>query len=505
MSLRNSLESKFNLSFSKGNLKWPGREDLHFIRTKVRQEQMGLLDKAHLYGFFSPKFYERQEVLVNSLFFKILAIHELRIPNRLRPYAREKNLENDLRLNLLNHVSLKLQKTEKDLQCEQNFLILVNLVTQNLVNLILEPLVVEDWSPRSQSSKFKEYKRQTFYEIKKRLAQQTDLSSSRVHNNILELYLTKGPDFKVTILWILKNLPLHPTLLLFVGDWLTNGLLDKTLSLTSSEPTFQIDRFSQTLSVFLLRDLQTTITGSMKSLEFKQKLNSAYNESGSFALRRAHVSCIHHGNHVIFVAHSSYVIEHFIKLTLVQFLSVRGLLSSLRNIRSYKAGMRNERLNFLGYTFSTVLNPGFSQETLVKTHSNSNKTIAYPQSGKRVELLRELKIIFKRSQNLEAYDLIRKLNPILRRWLLYYNEVNSTPFRVKIKNSIHYLVWNWALKKHKGWKKELIARTYFKVTTKCSQNFKKPNNTFFGIKGLKRVYLIDPTKLITNNYSKEDV
>lgn len=506
MNLHITLESKLNFLFSKGNLEWPNDKDIHLIRTRVYQKQTGLLDKAHLYGFFSPELYKEQNILANSLFFKIVAVHELRIPCHLRRYTREKISKDNLRLSLLDHMSLKLKKTGKEFKYEQDFSMLVDLAIRNLINLVLEPLIVHSWSSCDRSSEFKRYKKRTLCEIKEQLIQ-TRPDSSKAHNNILELYLTRDIESKTAISWILRNLPLYQKFLPFVCSWLANGLLEKALSLTPGRPTFQVEQFSLTLLAFLLRDLRTTITDSVNLLKFKRKLNFAYSESNFLAIKETSVYCMHYGNHVVFITHSSYVMDRFLKLVLTQFLGIRGLLSSLQNVRSYRTDSRNEKLNFLGYTFSNVSNPKFSRQVLEKNCFTNIKIVVYPQSAERIKLLRKLKVIFKRSQNLGAYDLICKLNPILQEWLSYYNDNDSVPCRAKIKNSLYYLIWSWASTKHKGWNKELIAKTYFRIT--IDSNFRSRNKIsrstsgFFGIKDLKLVYLIDPTKFALNNCRKE--
>ena len=61
----------------------------------------------------------------------------------------------------------------------------------------------------------------------------------------------------------------------------------------------------------------------------------------------------------------------------------------------------------------------------------------------------KIKFIFKKSNNLDAYNLIAKLNLILRGWSNYYNMANSSHYRNTVRNTLYRLTWEWSKRKHK--------------------------------------------------------
>lgn len=65
--------------------------------------------------------------------------------------------------------------------------------------------------------------------------------------------------------------------------------------------------------------------------------------------------------------------------------------------------------------------------------------------------------------NLDAYNLIAKLNLVIRGWSNYYNIGNSSHHRNKLRNLIYHMVWKWAHIKHTRWGKKLVAKTYFLI------------------------------------------
>ena len=62
---------------------------------------------------------------------------------------------------------------------------------------------------------------------------------------------------------------------------------------------------------------------------------------------------------------------------------------------------------------------------------------------------------------MNAYNLIAKLNPILRGWSNYYNMANSYHYRNTVRNTLYRLTWKWSKRKHKRWEKKASANTYF--------------------------------------------
>lgn len=59
----------------------------------------------------------------------------------------------------------------------------------------------------------------------------------------------------------------------------------------------------------------------------------------------------------------------------------------------------------------------------------------YPNKDKLQQLIKRLRLIFRKSYNLDSYTLISKLNPIIREWANYFNLGNSSIFRDYIRQA----------------------------------------------------------------------
>jgi hypothetical protein len=61
----------------------------------------------------------------------------------------------------------------------------------------------------------------------------------------------------------------------------------------------------------------------------------------------------------------------------------------------------------------------------------------YPNKSKVYELVRKLRKIFRKNTNMDSYNLIAILNPIVRRWANYFNLSNSLVFRDYVRQGLY--------------------------------------------------------------------
>jgi hypothetical protein len=66
----------------------------------------------------------------------------------------------------------------------------------------------------------------------------------------------------------------------------------------------------------------------------------------------------------------------------------------------------------------------------------------YPQKDKVKNIINKLRLVFKKSLNLSAYELIEKLNPIIRGWSYYFNMGESYAYRGYVRYALYKLIWN---------------------------------------------------------------
>lgn len=124
---------------------------------------------------------------------------------------------------------------------------------------------------------------------------------------------------------------------------------------------------------------------------------------------------------------------------------------------------------------------------MYSNHVGSRAIALYPDKSKVNDLIRKLKKIFQKSSNLDAYNLIAKLNSCLRGWGSYFNLGNCARYRSLIKNLVYKMCWEWANRKHKTWGKNKIAEFYFLIKQKNknkktseSKNSKHVKWSFYG-------------------------
>jgi hypothetical protein len=96
-----------------------------------------------------------------------------------------------------------------------------------------------------------------------------------------------------------------------------------------------------------------------------------------------------------------------------KFLQERGLRLSPAKTKIFRLKDRI-KLKFLGYNFHYENKWRVKNKFMYSNHVGSRAIALYPDKSKVNGLIKTLKQIFKKSSNLDAYNLIAKLNPCLR-------------------------------------------------------------------------------------------
>lgn len=119
------------------------------------------------------------------------------------------------------------------------------------------------------------------------------------------------------------------------------------------------------------------------------------------------------------------------------------------------------KLKFLGYNFHYENKWRVKNKFMYSNCVGSRVIALYPDKFKVNDLIRKFKQIFKKSSNLDASNLIAKLNPCLREWGSYFNLGNCARYRSSIKNLVYKMCWKWAHRKHKRWEKINLQKFIF--------------------------------------------
>lgn len=114
----------------------------------------------------------------------------------------------------------------------------------------------------------------------------------------------------------------------------------------------------------------------------------------------------------VVIGPSQRVIEQFVKPAVEEFLSERGLRLSPEKTNIFKMESGKE-LNFLGYTFKYRENWN-KKYSFFKERIGKPGIALYPHKDKVRTIISKIKRIIDENQNLSSYQLIAKLNPIIR-------------------------------------------------------------------------------------------
>jgi RNA-directed DNA polymerase len=525
---------------------WPDNKMLGIIREEVFKQQIELVHLADVYGLHSNKLFKKQDLLFNSLFFKIIAIDKLSksygsqtagIDNiKFASNKKDKNLY----LKLLESISQKLKhpnsyeaspvrrmwvpKSNGKMR-PLGIPTIEDRALQHLVNLVLEPLV--EMTSDQHNFGFRPYKsaKQAVAYLRAQLrtrnkeSVKSRTSKSNTKNNLFELLpedkIILDADIKsffdkINHDWLISNLFLHPNIILFIKNWLKSRFFDKKVFFETEMGTPQGGVISPTLANFTLNGLEKAITNSLKPLtKSKEQRIVIHLKDGTKTRVASALSYVRFADDFIVLARSKHIMNNYVIPSINNFLEIRGLSLNNEKTSIFKLSDKNAQLDFLGYTFKYNQKWKIKAHVFYSQHAGSRGIALYPNKKKVHEFIDKIKFIFKKSNNLDAYRLIAKLNPILRGWSNYYNMANSSHYRSTVRNAIYRLTWKWASKKHKRWGRKLIAKTYFltenlnNMPNLKSKNYIKIKNTKYVFHGIvknesrynagkhKTIYLVD--------------
>lgn len=109
-------------------------------------------------------------------------------------------------------------------------------------------------------------------------------------------------------------------------------------------------------------------------------------------------------------------------------------------------------VEFLGFTLRAYSD---------KTRKKGSILLIKPQNKKVVALLRKTKEIFRLHRYKPVYELIMKLNPVLRGWANYYRIGSSKKVFSKIGFLVFKQVWSYLKRKHRGVPLRKLASRFF--------------------------------------------
>ena len=452
----------------KAPIRWPEAKRWQEIQEDVREKQVKLVETAERCGFHSKEVQRLQILMSRSLNFALLAVKKtITNPGSNSPGVDNETLTNQSSNEEKLEMVGKVQKWAKNSNYKSGPVKGVKIpkgngktrslgiptigdrCLQNLINLVLEPLVESRSDPHSYG--YRRYRSAKHALGYLRALMYTNWRGNMKNKWILDADI-KGFFDNISHEWLLSNLPLPKVHKHIVEEWLKAKMFTKEGVIDIEMGTPQGGIISPTLANFTLNGLETTVNESIKAVT-KSKLKHLR----SNLKINLSVETVRFADDFIITARSKYILITYVLPAVVSFLKERGLQLSSDKTRIITL---DKGLNFLGYTFKYKI-LWKVKEHFFKENIGREGIALNPQKEKVYSIIEKLREIFRKSYNESAYTLITKVNPILRGWYAYFNLSQSSKYRGYVRQAVYRFCMQWAMKKHPKWGKRRIIETYF--------------------------------------------
>jgi Proton-conducting membrane transporter/NADH-Ubiquinone oxidoreductase (complex I), chain 5 N-terminus/Group II intron, maturase-specific domain len=430
----------------------------------VMKKQNILSEIAEKFNIYDNKIIKLQGALALSLEFRLLAVsivYKKLIINKIKPINKKIDLQNnneiliiveDLR-NILITVkhnqaymsTLVKNKSYLNDSINKHILSMKDKCLQELFLLILFPVIKSFILLRYKTPK------------SAIIALEYNINNKYILNgtNIIKRLFKKNNRE-----WLIKYIPLSKYHKIILNNWLKLGLINKSLS--------------SLLINFIFSGLEEFIYNSIK-----YNINSVYPSGPRDPMGIClDLKCIRYDKDFIILGKSKRILVKYVRPAIVKFFNQRGLELYEDKVKIYS--IKKESLDFLGYRFKY-------QEKWNKYYKGKSGIIIYPDNSNLLNIRKKLKNVIRKSYNSDAYNLILKLNPLIKQWSNYYNLGASKYYRNKLRFYLYKLCWKWASRKHPKWGKKRLAKFYFLNSLKTDNR----KWLFRGISKNNTVYLID--------------
>lgn len=491
-----SLDERLNITVQE----WPSSKLLVKFKREVTQEQMTLVDLAKTKGLHSKAVKRQQTIFLRSLKFRIIAVYKVSQTNEAKTLGIDKVQFNSNSyekkkkcwdvVELLRKIILKpeIWSTKRvwltKIKYKEGFMVIPNIINralQQLVCLVLDPLV--EFTSDSNSFGFRKYK-----SAKMAIGVLKELLKTLDKNYIKPSFFVQSPQEVPTIphedKWILDenirgffentnlrylfdNLFLPVLGIFLVKNLLAANVTNKHVSVVSKNKTQQTRILLPTLINFTLNGLQNIV---YQAIHLSTKSKSKQIKSlGTNIVYFSDLNIVRYLDNFVVLSRSKFVLKSLIIPKINKFLQERGLRLSSKEIKLFRLKDK-VKLKFLGYIFHYEDKWKLKNKFTYTSHVKSRAIALYPNKSGLNNLIKKFKQTFKKSSNLDGYNLIKKLNPCLQAWGSYFNLENCARYRSLFKNLVYKMCWKWAQKKHKKWGKKKIAEFYF-LTKQKIKNF----------------------------------
>ena len=443
-----SVQDLFNDDRLTCNLrKWPSNKTLLKFKNEVTQDQIALVDLAKINGLHDETVKRRQTILLRSLKFRIIAVNKTYKNNDAKTPGIDNFSFTDDRITNLKKCWEIVNKLKKITYYPKKYRAspvkrvwlskfnnkkrpigihtVLDRALQQLIYLVLEPLV--EFTSDFNSFGFRKHRRAKMaigvlrellktinkdYLIKSSFRQNEKGIPLTLHENkwILDADI-EGFFDNINYKYLLSNLFLPSSGIQLVKSLLNSGIMEKQIFTMSIEGTPQGGILSPVLANFTLNGLENVVYQSLHSLtKFKSRRIQVKGTNVSYTF---HLDIVRYVDDFIILCRNKFILESLTLPAVNEFLKERGLRLSSEKTKFFrlKDGIK---LKFLGYNFHYENKWKAKNTFMYSNHVNSRAIALYPEKSKLNNLIKSLKKICAKFSNLDAYNLIAKLNSRLR-------------------------------------------------------------------------------------------
>lgn len=155
------------------------------------------------------------------------------------------------------------------------------------------------------------------------------------------------------------------------------------------------------------------------------------------------ISLIRYADDLVVSAPTREVLEHYVLPKIKTFLAQRGL--QLNEVKTRMVHV-TAGFHFLGFEIKR-----FKDKLLIR-----------PQKDKVIGPIRSLKSDLRQHRQSPTGQVIRDLNPKIRGWANYYRFSAATHIFSKVDQSVYWLLWRWAKRRHPNKPVKWVLKRYYR-------------------------------------------
>lgn len=328
---------------------------------------------------------------------------------------------------------------------------------QELFRLVLDPAIDVISDPDSYGFRKNRNCHMALGRVQKTLIKNTSMKT------IIDADI-KGFFDNINHKWILKNFPFPTRCEHILKEWLNAGIFEKEEIIINDQGVPQGGIISPLIANYTLNGIEKEAFKGLRKYKPGIKNKANYTDLTRSLIRYA-------DDFVVIIGDIKEEYTQLVYKNIENFLNERGLNLNSTKTKIIYFGKENingkvepieGKFNFLGFTFHFIPNPKISSFFNRKDLLQKAKLFVYPNRDKFKNFKKKIKETIENSKNISAYELIKKLNPLITGWTNYFGLSICAKTLSHLDNYIYRRIWVWIKKKYPRTSKIFLAEKFFK-------------------------------------------